>query len=525
MKKIFYSFAILSLLFTSCNPMEDIYDKLDAKESVITGEATITLTDADYDALDLSFGNFSSIDDAKEMIPGFLSNKYPVWGKESLAAVTFKLYSPIKFESYTVIDADYTALGLTSLNNSGDFSDFFAAKFPSEVKGTVVDLTYKTEPTIIDYTLTDDDYDLVGNGRFDNFDIRTGRAEEDIEVRRAKIQTILLNNFPDAPDATKYNVAYAAYDGSNVTLEMLVKQQQNAPDASLTTNYTLTEADFALVGNGTYNNFDIRVGGPEEAVETRRDKIETILLNNFPSVASGDLYNVTYAIYDGAAGTRKMLVEFDGSGYTIFSTTSYEFYTFALGDATTRFTLTDDWTAPITFTSDEYSLMGQRYPNFSDKDEAIYKIGIYLRTLYQFAAADDFVAVQYDYYSGGVSTQNVNYVFDGSVWNAIPSVINETIKFGHDGTSWVPDNTIKYTLTGADYTLVGNGNYGNFDVRDGKTEQPESVRIEKINTILLNNFPSDAEGQKYIVSYNIYNGANGVWSLAVIKEGSEYVKQ
>jgi len=505
--------------------MEDIYEKLDAQETVISGEATYTLTDADYDALDLSFGNFSSIEDAKDMLPDFLSGKYPAWGAESLAGVTFKLYSPIKFESYTVTEADYTTIGVTGLNNSGDFNDFFGYKFPSEVKGTVVDLTYNTEPTIINYTLINADYDLVGNGRFNNFDIRSGRAEEDIEVRRAKIQTILLNNFPDAADATKYNVTYAFYDGSNGTLEMLLKQQQNAPDASLTTNYTLTDADFELVGNGTYNNFDLRPGKDEETVEARRVKIETILLNNFPSAVAGDLYNVTYAIYDGDAGTRVMLVEFDGTGYTIFSTTSYEFYTFVLEEATTRFTLTDEWAAPITFTSDEYSLMGQRYPNFSDKDEAIYNIGIYLRTLYQFAAPDDFVTVEYDYYSGGVSQINVNYIFDGSVWNAIPTVIDQTIKFGHDGNSWVPDNTIKYTLTAADYELVGNGNYGNFDVRDGKVEKPESVRLEKINTILLNNFPSAAEGQKYLVFYNIYNGANGVWSLAVIKEGSVYVKQ
>ena len=56
-------------------------------------------------------------------------------------------------------------------------------------------------------------------------------------------------------------------------------------------------------------------------------------------------------------------------------------------------------------------------------------------------------------------------------------------------------------------------------------EELEDVRVEKISTILLNNFPSDTEGQKYIVTYNIYNGAAGIWSLAVIKEGSAYVKQ
>ena len=528
MKKIFYSFAILSLLFTSCNPMEDIYNELDAKENVISGEAKFTLTDADYDALDQGFGNFSSTDDAKEKIPGFLSDKYPVWGKESLAEVTFKLYSPIKFESYTVSDADYTDIGVTSLNNSGNFNDFFGNKYPSEAKGTVIDLTYNTQPTISEYELTDDDFDLVGNGRFNNFDIRTGKAEEDIEVRRSKIQTILLNNFPDAEDGAKYNVSYAVYDGTNGTLEMAVKQQQNAPDASLTTNYTLTDADFELVGNGTYNNFDIRPSGPEEAVETRKEKIETILLNNFPSTVAGELYNVTYAIYDGEAGTRVMLVEFDGAGYTIFSTTSYEFYTFVLEEATSRFTLTNEWTAPITFTSEEYELMGGsgRFSNFSgETSEANRKIAIYLETLYPFAAADDFVAVQYNFYSGSVSSKNVNYVFDGAVWNAISSVINETIKFGHDGSTWVPDNTIKYTLTGADYELVGNGRYSNFDVRDGKDDKPEEVRVGKISTILLNNFPNNEEGQKYIVSYNIYNGANGVWSLAVIKIDGVYVKQ
>jgi hypothetical protein len=87
MKKIFYSFAILSLLFTSCNPMEDIYNELDAKETVISGEAKITLADTDYTnkiddgGLELSFPNFNSLDNAKEMLPKFLSSKYPVWEK------------------------------------------------------------------------------------------------------------------------------------------------------------------------------------------------------------------------------------------------------------------------------------------------------------------------------------------------------------------------------------------------------------------------------------------------------------
>jgi hypothetical protein len=536
MKKILLLLTIFSMVFTSCDPLEDIYSDLDAlKTDGIFGNVTRTLSDDDYDDLDLSPKNFSSIDDAKTMLPGFLSDKYPVLGviwnadgsikKASSATISYKLNSPIKFDSYTVTDEDYADLGLTSLNNSGDFNDFFTSKFPNEEKGTVVDLTYKTEPTIIDYTLTDEDFDLVGNGQYDNFDIRAGKAEESEEVRRVKIQTILLNNFPDATDGTKYNVTYAVWEGFNSTREMVVKQQQNEPDPSLTTNYTLTEDDFAFVGNGQYDNFDIREGKDEETIEARRAKIEMILLNNFPAAVSGDLYNVTYAVWEGFDSTREMLVEFDGTGYTIFSTTSYEFYTFELEESTTRFTLTDEWAAPITFTSEEYTLMGQRYPNFSDADEAEYNIGIYLRTLYQFAVPEDFVAVEYNYYSGSVSAQNVNFIFDGSVWNAISTVIDSELQFAHNGTTWVPDNTISYTLTNADFALVGNGGYNNFDVRAGKDEETVEARLAKINTILLNNFPQYGEGQKFSVSYAVWKPGDDVFVMNVIHNGTEYVLQ
>ena len=75
------------------------------------------------------------------------------------------------------------------------------------------------------------------------------------------------------------------------------------------------------------------------------------------------------------------------------------------------------------------------------------------------------------YKDGSVKSYIANFIYDGASWSKYNNVIDETIKFGHDGTSWVPDNTIKYTLTAADYALVGNDRYGNFDVRAGKDEE------------------------------------------------------
>ena len=355
MKKIFYSFAILSLLFTSCNPMEDIYSEIDATETVISGEATFTLTDADYDALDLNYGNFSSLDDAKADLPDFLSGKYPAWGAESLAAVTFKLYNKVNTYSKNI--------------------------------------------------------------------------------------------------------------------------------------YALSDAEHNAITGKTYGNFD------------RSYHVTNYLEATYPDASEGDFYSLKYRFYAVKESTLTDGFVFENS----------------------------EWTKITGFTPDNYNDMGESYPNFSSHDEAEIKIPVALLDVYKFAGkeAGDIVTAMYELYKGGGVTKSytANYIFDGSSWSKYTNTINETIKFGHDGTTWVPDNTIKYTLTGADYTLVGNGNYGNFDVRAGKDEEQESVRLDKVNTILLNNFPSDAEGQKYIVSYNIFNGAAGVWSLAVIKEGGAYVMQ
>ena len=268
MKKIFYLFAITAFVFTSCNPLEDTnaeVDALTAKDALVD-DLVLTLTDEDYTALELNFGSFSSNEDAKSMIPNLLTANYPQLGvtflangeinQSSSALVTYKLFSPISRETYTVSEADYTAFGATSLNTDSEFDTFLTSKYPSVANGTVVELTYNTLVPQIDYTLSGADYALVGNGNFNNFDIRSGRSEETIESRRVKIEEILLNNFPDTPAGQQYLVTYTVFDGSAGTRDMLV-QLNAANEYVLINGYTLTDADYDSVGNGRFNNFDI----------------------------------------------------------------------------------------------------------------------------------------------------------------------------------------------------------------------------------------------------------------------------
>jgi hypothetical protein len=356
MKKLIYLMMAIGLVFTTaCDPMEDIYAEIDAQEDIITGEVAFSLTDDDYDDLELSYGNFSSVEDAKAMIPNLLLDKYPVWGEGSLATVTFKLYNPL-----------------------------------------------------------------------------------------------------------------------------------STPSADV---YELSDAEHNAITGKTYGNFD------------RDYHIFDYLEATFPTPSEGDFHSLRYRFYAGS------------------ETTLTDGFLFENGE----------WNKFTGFTPDEYKAMGEGYPNFSSHDEAATKIPLALPDIFKFnpKKAGDIVQAMYELYAGGGVTKSYvnNYIFDGSTWSKYNNVIEETIKFGHDGTTWVPDNTIKYTLTSADYELVGNGYYQNFDVRSGKAEELESVRLDKINTILLNNFPNMEEGQKFVVTYNVYSGAAEVWEMKVILSGGAYILQ
>jgi len=358
---------VLGLVFTACDPMDDIHGTLDAQEDIIIGEATFTLSDDDYDYLDLGYGTFSSIDDAKTMIPDLLTSKYPVWGDGSLATVTFKIYAPKKTEKslevYTVSSSDYDELGFSygNFSKSSDMITFLDWKYPNPEYRMLVSLTYKY------------------------------------------------------------------YNGSVNTLK-----------------------------NG-------------------------------------------FIFVDG------------------------------------------EWNFLQGFTRDEYNLMGENYDNFTSKTTAENRIPIFLKDYFKYETKveGDVASIMYNIYQedyddideDGKTDDKATYsyafyaIYDGATWSEYNNELNETIKFGHDGTVWVPDNTIKYTLVQADYDLVGNGHYANFDVRAGKDEELESARLEKINTILLNNFPGMAEGQKFAVSYDVYSGAAEVWTMKVILSGGVYVLQ
>ena len=352
-------------IFNACNQLETELDTLDVSNTVVA-DLDILLTSDDYEIVEKSFGNFNDEDEAKELIPVILTDKYPQLGSGSSALVNYEIYDPIRINNeleFELTEDDYIALGESfgTLSSQGDIYNAVEFKHPNPEANDVVTLTYEW---------------YCG-----------GCADEGTLTSK---------------------VTY--YEG----------RWYNA--------YVPTSEDYTFMGQ-SFPNFDSR--------STARARIATILGLKYLFNDSGDIKTSVFT------------------------------YTFVDDDGDRQFV--------------------------------------------------DFMAV---------------FQFDGKVWQPFQDVVERSLQLGHDGNTWVPDNTIKYSLTGNDYTAIAAatsgsnpsgsssmGNFGNYDVG----LWPEADVISSIGNRLLEIF-SQVEGQKYLVSYDTWEPGAGVRTVHLILEGGVYVK-
>ena len=190
--------------------------------------------------------------------------------------------------------------------------------------------------------------------------------------------------------------------------------------------------------------------------------------------------------------------------------------------------------------------------DFSNSDEGKEKIPAYLN--YLLTTASDFyslspeegtkLVVQYNYddrnfddpETGAPNVPDVAlYIFNGSEWIGYGDgyqVSTESLNFGHDGEVWVPDNTIKYTFSSADFAVAGDeaNELGNAAARDNLnsfgnfgTQWSHEEIVGAIGFVLKLNFSDSEVGQKYFVTYNTYP-AGDLTVLLILDESGDYVE-
>ncbi|SFZ89765.1 hypothetical protein SAMN05428642_101549 [Flaviramulus basaltis] len=547
MKKIFYLFAILlGTTIVGCNPMEDIHDDINANKGGVVQDVEFTLTDDDYDDLDLSFGSFSSEDDAKAALPAFLTDKYPYLSDGSSAKVEYLLYigSAEGVSDYTGADvyalanADYpqgnlNASGFYPNEDAEDFmSDILTAQYTSPTEGqsvlvqyntyvevpvegisNLVSADFKTAQSLLDWTpfnitgtqvWSGTQYGATINGsEYPNYFVNEDwlvSPEIDLTAQvNPLFQLTQVLRYTNASDY--YNIMVSTdYDGDVATATWDTIDVTPVPDGSSWTAVTSEDVDFSAYEGETIHiafkyESDLTIGATWE--------IENVLVK-VPGVEGETVANEVYYTYTGSA----------------WELSSGVYY----------------------LTSNDYDSMGEasgqpgRYNNFSSSIPADTYISTFLGINNPYAQEEDEIIVIYKYYSSSANatqTRGNLYTYTNGVWVAYQSTISTTLQFGLENGIWIPDNTIKYSLTDADYTYMGetlsdDPNYSSkvatlLNYADYDSSWSQDDIIYSLGVLLDYLDPNAVEGQKYQLSYLVYAGGLSEFTITLIKTDGEWV--
>ncbi|MGZ2369063.1 hypothetical protein ACXR6G_04710 [Ancylomarina sp. YFZ004] len=527
---------------SSCDVNDDFYDEIDAKKAQETADYTFfkdktliednyKLTEADFalssDEGVAQYKNFSAYSPAADHLAQILTAKKLYGELATEYSIWFNYYRGHSeaFSNYRnkheVSAAEYTALG-----------------------GVVADLGYFTSDVKSDDNangILSAAYPEAVEGDVQKF-ISQGAASKSYKFEDISIEAV--QKFTLGKEDFKVIVDAVLADDAN---KHLVNADENL--------------EFYYGANSKYGNFEGRTSkwaAKDEYKDMSEDDLEDLiyarqkeavmlaLKAKFPEATILDsegntvTYTVAYSSYDGS--TRDNLVRYEciaeGASLdfnrigSMYINTKHELYMFdgenwLIEDAIYRL-LAEDYDAM----GDDYGFPG-KYDNFDSAMDVDRYMKVLLNNMDKFAADGDTKIIAYKYYTDGVTELRADeYTFTTEMgWYLTPTNVDAkaTVAFKDRVWEFVPpikfietekDATETYTLVKADYELVGNGKYGNFDTRAGKDEEDPAVILDKLSKVIKSNFDV-ALGEVYELSYQYYDGTatqEGILKLEAVAD-------
>lgn len=542
MKKILLLLTVFSMVFTSCDPLEDIYTEVDAESNAVVGDVTYTLTDDDYEELELSYGSFSSEDDAKAALPAFLADKYPVWGKGSSALIEYQLYignAPgisdyTSASTYEFTNSDYATTGSDAFGFYPDVNEIdqipaiLDAQVASPTEGQILLAKYKK------YIETP----VVGLANLVEYNFAASMegwvvAEEfgDDDVWTSQSGYVQGNSYFGGQVAnTEWIVSPTIDLTSESNLKFQITQELDyANDPSLLK--ILVSKDYTDdIATATWD--EITLSNPATGDMAASEDYDF-------SAYEGETINIAlkYESTDSDAGrwrVESLAVKTVGATGETSDMGAFFIYTDGAWE------VIED----VYFVSSaDFDSMGEasgqpgRYDNFGSSTPPSDYLPTFLDTKYPYALEGDALTVIYDYFSSssGAQVRGDLYTKESGVWSGFESTITTSLQLAHDGTTWVPDNTIKYELVATDYDLIASTYktvagyetavqnleaYGNISTFNWTDEQIDAV----LNTVIVSNYPGMEEGQKFAITVYVYDGSSHNIVINYILEGGVYVR-
>lgn len=546
MKRIVYLLTIVGIIFVGCNPMEDINNEIDAIDNPVVGNAEYTLTDDDYEDLELGFGSFDSEDQARELLPDFLAGLYPFWGDGSSVVVGYNLYVGnaegvsdfTGADIYEFTNSDYATTGsdafgfYPNVNATNEIPAILDAQIASPTEGQIVLAKYDQYTETPEVGLADlVAYNFAGS--MEGWTVAEESGADDVWTSQSGY------------------VQGNGYFGTQIANEEWLVSPSIDLSGESDLKFQITqELDFA--GDTSLIKILVSTDYTDDVLTATWDEI-TLANPATGDMASSEDYD--FSAYDGETINVAFRYESTDSDAARWRIASLNIKTLgATGDTNSKgeyFMYSGGtWVAVegvYYLSSDDFDAMGEgsgqpgQYDNFSSSVSPNNYLPAFMEITFPYGQEDEEMFIIYDYFSSSTGAQirgNLYTVTDG-VWTGHESTIETTLQFGHDGTEWLPDNTIQYTLTGTDYSYVatnyaevegfeaaaGNlASFGNFNRTGGGTSWSDEMMFTVLTDLLANVIaPTAEEGQKYVLSYDVYVGSGAVESLSLIKEGGEWI--
>ncbi|MBE0650868.1 MAG: choice-of-anchor J domain-containing protein [Bacteroidales bacterium] len=585
MNKLYKILLILIVALASCNPMENINKQMDEQAPAPKESFSYTLASGDYstistaalkvatDAADSatakSINSTNSLPEgyAATYVPAILQSAYPALGLGSNAQITYNfnngsLASLVQYTSanqYKLSAADYNSIG-GDVANYGTFSpsnppasyvpDFLKTKFADAADGTLEFVTCNyanTDPTAAPPIL-DEEF----NGSLGTFTaVSITGAQEWYASSYGADQFAKISGYSGGAQDNEDWLVSPAIDLSGTTypcfqVDQAVKYlngQWDQLQVMVSTDYSgdVTTATWTPMTITTLPAEDFKFVTSEK-VDLSKFKGKSIYLAfKYVSTTSN------------AATWEINWVKVYGSATTTAIGTQSVFYRLQSGT----------WKPEpgiYALSSNDYSAMGApgQYNNFSSSAEPDNYLPQFLAQKYPYAQLGDRMNVAYLYYSGKTYLRVDQYTFTNTGWMNYNPVEVKVNQFINNGSKWVFDPTVTFTMVSSDYQLIvdavntdpnlkqyvnkyGTGevyygadaHYNDFSAQissrtdpafDGLTESEATTLImtriqEGLAVMLQAKFP-DAVAQvsgidvKYVVTYYIYgnDGSNSKYT-------------
>ena len=552
MKKIIYLLTLSAFVFTACSPNDDINAAIDAQDNPIVGNATYTFTDDDYEELELGYGSFSSVDDAKEMIAPYLQTIAPFqyWGNGSSVTVNYELYvgsadgvSDYTYaDSYQFSNSDYATTGsdafgfYPNLNPNEDIPAVLDAQIMDATEGQILLVEYDQyiDTPVVGLTNL---YQAAFPANFDDFELID--ASGTLDAWTTGLSNVQGSGYssgsssaneewlvsPEIDLTGQSDVLFQItqeidlFGADDALIDILIATDYTGDGDVASATWTALSFDKTIYGNLTtsedfdfsdYDGETIHIALKYSSTDTGspRWRVQNLVVKAIG--ISGDAVNYgTYYMYSDSAWELAENVYY-------LSTADFD----SMGEGS-----------------------GQpgRFDNFSSSISPNNYLPAFLAINFPYGQEEEELIVTYAYYSSssGAQVRGNLYTFTDGAWMAHQSTISTSLQFGHDGTEWVPDNTIRYTLVDSDYAVVASAlatttgfveaaanldSYGNFNRTGSATAWSDEMMVTAMGVMLDNLDPSAADGQKYITTCNIYDGSSGTENRSLIKEAGVWIQ-